>query len=141
LSIAVQKNLFIRVLRTASILLLGAFHPSAGFGSSPDTPVSSQEMPVTGSKMQEGIVGTVVDESGTPLAGVFVEVTPESSNAGPVPDMAILTDAQGKFEWRLGPGRYVVAVAPQGFRQNWMVVEVRAGRTTSANFIARRAGN
>ena len=58
------------------------------------------------------ISGVVLDSAGNPLADArvyFVE------GPGPLPDIAALTDAQGRFQLSApGSGLYVVAVAADG---------------------------
>lgn len=53
--------------------------------------------------------GRVVDSTGKPVAGALV------SEASGVPEIALVTDEDGRFSPRLRPGRYrFKAVAPSG---------------------------
>jgi protocatechuate 3,4-dioxygenase beta subunit len=55
------------------------------------------------------ISGRVIDADGRAVAGARVMVT---EAPGPVPDMAMLTDAAGRFVISAGqPGRYTIAAA------------------------------
>jgi len=55
--------------------------------------------------LDQGIAGTVTNEAGEPVAEVFVRAASLDSNS-PIPDIAILTDAEGRFSWPLQPGTY-----------------------------------
>jgi hypothetical protein len=67
--------------------------------------VTSDSAPVETS-LGEGIAGIVTTEAGEPVEGVFVQAFPLDPSAGPIPDIAIMTDAAGRFSWPLQPGNY-----------------------------------
>jgi hypothetical protein len=59
-------------------------------------------------------IGRVVDEAGEPVAGAFVSVA--WSNV-PYPEIALLTDAEGKVQMPLPKGQFrIVAHAADGRR-------------------------
>jgi hypothetical protein len=129
------------VLRIMLSVLTVAASPALGMQNNPNQATSSVEAPSTRLEVREGIVGKVTDEMGRPLDNAFVEVTPQSSEAGPVPDIAVLTDVHGRYEWQLRPGRYVIAISRQGFKQVWRTVDISPGRTANVEFIMPRGGN
>lgn len=55
--------------------------------------------------MRDGVEGEVVDATGKAVAGALIQPVP-IDGSGPVPDMAVVTDVDGRFVWRLRPGRY-----------------------------------
>lgn len=89
--------------------------------------------------MSEGITGAVIDEAGAPIADVFVQVVPADPAAGPVPEIAIIIDDRGRYQWPLPPGRYVVSIAPAGFIPQTKEVVVEPGRVGELNFLVKRS--
>jgi len=61
-----------------------------------------------------GLVGTVSDASGAPLGALLVEAAPADAATPPVPELAIFTDAQGRYYWPLRAGFYRVRVDHAG---------------------------
>lgn len=55
--------------------------------------------------VDQGAAGVVRDGSGKPVAGVMIEAMAEPGTS-PVPELAILSDRQGRFLWPLQPGTY-----------------------------------
>ncbi len=80
-----------------------------------DAPVSGapgdQAAPGAGS----GARGTVTDSAGAPVAGVLV--TPQSTDTPPqaVPEVAVMTDDQGRYQWSLAPGAYTLTFTAEGY--------------------------
>lgn len=62
----------------------------------------------------EGVAGTVLDKRGAPVVGALVVPAPLDRTAGPVPELAVQTDANGRFAWPLGPGRYRIDAIFEG---------------------------
>lgn len=56
-----------------------------------------------------GVNGRVVDNQNQPVANAFVQVAPIGDTPA-VPELAVFTDADGRFVWPLKPGRYRVSV-------------------------------
>ena len=57
-----------------------------------------------------GVHGQVVDDRNQPIGNAFVQVAPVG-NSPAVPELAVFTDADGRFVWPLQPGRYKVSVS------------------------------
>jgi Carboxypeptidase regulatory-like domain len=128
--------------RAALAMLLNAafgLHAAMGAGTDPNRPVSSRDAPLTEAPaVSEGIAGVVVDEAGAPIPDVFVQVAPADPAAGPVPEIAIMTDDRGRYQWPLPPGRYVVSIAPAGVAPQSKEVVVEPGRLGDLNFVIER---
>jgi hypothetical protein len=79
------------------------------------TPVSTASPPAAdaGGGDVEGLTGRVVSAAGAPVENALV--TPRSLDGGAVPEMAVLTDENGRYTWTLRPGRYQVSVSAEGF--------------------------
>jgi hypothetical protein len=88
--------------------------------------------PTVTSAPATGLVKGVVSEAaGAPLrdASVFV-----LEGSAPFPQMAVFTDVNGTYEWRLAPGTYTLAVARDGYTDAEQVVTVSAGTEVVADF-------
>lgn len=54
--------------------------------------------------------GTVTRPDGTPVADAMVTATPLDQYSWPVPDIAIVTDTNGRYTWPLRTGHYRLEV-------------------------------
>lgn len=97
-----------RLLATVLVGLVAALLASAPAAARDDERPVTSAAGATGKPgaLLEGVAGRVVSRSGRPLQGVLILPSPAGGGAGPVPERAVLTDAEGRFEWSLGPGRY-----------------------------------
>lgn len=95
-----------------------------------DAPVSGapgdQGAPGAGSGMR----GTVTDSAGAPVAGVLV--MPQSTDTPPqaVPEVAVMTDEQGRYQWSLVPGGYTVRFSAEGYTPATEAVVIQQAITT-----------
>ena len=131
---------FMRAALAGALALAVDLDAATGAGADPNQPVSSRavavpEAPGSG----EGIAGAVVDQRGTPLADVFVQVTPLDPAAGPVPEIAITTDRRGRYQWPLPPGRYAVSIAAPEFAPQSKEIVVEPGRLADLDFVVAAA--
>lgn len=94
------------IVHAVVTVLLAMVMSSPVFAGGPDTPVSSDDAASTpvgaGSRC---LAGQVIDPAGRPLAGAVVTVVPLGANAA-VPDIAVMTSADGRFVWPLPDGRF-----------------------------------
>jgi hypothetical protein len=75
------------------------------------------------------IYGTVVDEKGRPVSGVFVTISYTSSK-DPVPDSAPATDTQGHFYLQdLPSATYVLQATEDGFDMQTQTMFLKPGTT------------
>lgn len=81
----------------------------------------------------EGITGTVKHRSGEPVAGAFVQALAASPASGPIPDIAIVTDARGHFAWPLRPGVYRLTLFLDGTKIASAEAVVRRDQITELN--------
>lgn len=122
-------------LITLAALALDA-SPSRAAG--PETPTSgAANQSSDRSSVQEGVAGVVVDAAGTPLARVLVLPAPVGGGAGPVPDMAVQTGPDGRFRWRLRPGRYRLDAVRDGRTVGSVEATVAPGRETDIRLMVR----
>jgi hypothetical protein len=79
----------------------------------------------------QGLTGRVVSKDGRPVAGVLVLPQAAGADSGPIPDIAVFTDADGRFTWRLKPGRYNVSFLVDGRVRARETVAIAAERATA----------
>jgi hypothetical protein len=80
----------------------------------PDRPVRSEPGGSQSSSIVQGIAGRLVTASGHPVAGARITAQSLDPTGGPIPEIAILSDAEGRFAWPLRPGRYRLAALIDG---------------------------
>ncbi len=79
------------------------------------------------------IAGRVTDRAGTPISEVTVVI---ASGTAPVPDIAALTNDQGKYQLSGIPaGTFKVAVHKEGYAPQERIVTVREGEVSIIDFI------
>lgn len=125
-----------------ALLLLSAvgLTPVPGESTDPNRPVSSEDATSTEQPaVSQGVAGVVVATSGAPIADVFVQAVPADAAAGPVPEIAIVTDERGRYHWPLPPGRYLLSVAPAGFGAQVKEVVIAPQRLADLNFVVEPA--
>ena len=88
---------------------------AAGQAGPPDRPISSDDAGET-SSIRQGVQGRVTSESGQAIVGVLVQARSMQRPSLPVPDIAVVTDRTGGYQWSLRPGRYEFAFILDGQR-------------------------
>lgn len=88
-------------------------------GASCATKAGPDESPVTGEHDERTIPwavhGAVRTVDGNAVVGVMVSAVSIEDPARPVPEVAVITDEHGGYEWPLPPGRYRLSVdSPAG---------------------------
>jgi hypothetical protein len=98
----------------------------------PDQPISSSAAGETAPVgITEGVVGRLVTPSGGPVAGARITAQSLDRPAGPVPEIAILSDTDGRFTWPLRPGRYRLAAVVEGREIAAATATVERGRVAT----------
>jgi hypothetical protein len=88
----------------------------------------------------QGVEGRITDTQGRPVAGALVVPKSLDEPSPPIPEIAIVSDEQGRYAWRLPPGRYEISVSASGYRGAVKEAVVRAGQVTRLDFVLERAG-
>src|SRR5262247_999115 len=99
---------------------------AAGFDGN-DRPVTSGAPHGTGAGIPHGIIGRVAATDGRPIPNAWVRTSSLDRPSAPIPEIAILTDAGGRYMWPLPPGTYQVSVSAAGYRDATMRVMVGVG--------------
>ncbi|HYO83925.1 MAG TPA: carboxypeptidase-like regulatory domain-containing protein [Bryobacteraceae bacterium] len=83
----------------------------------------------------EGVAGRVTDTFGTPVTDAVVEARSLETPSIAVPEIAILTDANGHYVWTLPPGKYEISISAAGFRRAAKEAVVAARLQTRLDFV------
>ncbi|MQA31260.1 MAG: PEGA domain-containing protein [Luteitalea sp.] len=104
-----------------------------------DTSVTGPGQTSGGSpSISEGVAGRVTNDSGGPIATAMVQPRSLDDNGPPIPEIAVYSDADGGFAWRLFPGRYELQVSAAGYQTAAAPATVGAGEVTTLNFTLQR---
>jgi hypothetical protein len=96
-------------------------NPQAQPTSDPNTADSSnippEQPPEPAANTRSGgiVEGRITDAAGNPIAGVLVMPASSAKPPEAVPEIAVLTDAQGRYTWHLSPGPYTFTVTHEGY--------------------------
>jgi hypothetical protein len=133
-----QEEVNRRMTRNAVALfgLLGIATLCCGYEDSPvTTPGRANGGP---SAISEGVTGRIADAGGGPIAGALVQPKSLDENARAIPEIAIVSDGEGRYVWRLFAGRYELAVSAAGYNAAAAQVTVNAGQVTIQDFTLER---
>jgi hypothetical protein len=88
--------------------------------------------------LSEGVTGQIKGDDGRAVAGATV-LAASTDPAGPaVPEMAVVSDAEGRYQWPLRAGRYELTVIADGYQRVSRVVSFRAGEVGTLDFLLSR---
>ncbi len=110
----------------------GSMNAPTGLNN-PDMPVSGQEGQLGEPALSAGVQGQVTDAAGKPLPEVLV--TPQSTDNPPqgVPELAVVTDNQGRYQWTLAPGAYTLTFTRDGYALATQAIVVKANQLATAD--------
>lgn len=83
----------------------------------------------------QGVEGRITDSRGRPIAGALVVPKSLDEPSPPIPEIAIVSDEEGRYAWRLPPGRYQISVSAEGYRGAAKQAVVRPGEVTRVDFV------
>jgi hypothetical protein len=122
-------------LRLFSILLIMISLTNISCGQDQmQTSVSKQINGEQRRGITEGVIGQVKARDGEAVVGAMIMPTPLSTVAPPVPEIAIITDKDGRYEWPLPPGPYQITVLIDGFRKQAKKVEIMPSQVSTLDF-------
>ncbi|MDT0302629.1 hypothetical protein [Streptomonospora wellingtoniae] len=84
-----------------------------------------------------GVRGRVVGVRGEPGGHCLLEARAASAWAPPVPDRAVISDAEGRYFWALPEATYTIAARCGADRGRVEGVEVVRGRVAGADIVVR----
>ena len=106
--------------------------------SNEDSPVTSTGQVEIGSGNVEGIVGRITDTRGQPIVGALVQPRSLDDPSPPIPEIAIVSDDNGRYTWQLSPGSYELSVSADGYRGMTKLTKVKAGQAATLDFTLER---
>lgn len=83
----------------------------------------------------QGVQGRITSSSGHAVSGALIRAKSTDSKARSIPDIAILSDKDGKYAWPLQPGKYDLSVAVEGREPLTKTVEVLSDQITELDFV------
>lgn len=97
----------------------------------PDTAVSGAPGQPGGEGGGGVLQGQVSDSRGTPIAGVMV--VPVSTDTPPqaVPEIAVMTNEEGRYQWTLSPGAYTLTFNAEGYTPATHDINVNPNQSTT----------
>jgi Carboxypeptidase regulatory-like domain len=124
-----------RLLHLLSLCLIFG----TGFCANPSGP----DRPVTGGtaaagQRSEGVSGRITNEDGRSVEGASVLASPLEPSGPAVPEMAVVSDADGRYQWPLRPGRYEITVVADGYGRVSKIAAVTASGSTTLDFVLSR---
>jgi hypothetical protein len=105
--------------------------------SGPNDSVSHEE-PQTPGALAEGVTGTVAEEGGRPVEGAMIVPKSLDINGPAIPEIAIFSDKDGRYQWPLRPGRFEVLVRASGYGDVTQQVTVAPRTVATLDFVVRR---
>lgn len=127
-------------------LLAACGAAGGGSANNPDAPVTNTSSdapndpnaPVTGFPGQPGgaasapaIRGRVLDATGQPVVGVLVLPESTDSPSQAIPEIAVMTNERGEYQWSLPPGSYTLRFTAEGYASRAEAVQVVAGQSAT----------
>ena len=105
-----------------------------------ETPVSnSNKNGEPAATIKEGVKGRVTTARGRPIKDAFIQPASLDEPGKPIPELAIVTDEDGRYEWRLFPGDYMISVSADGYKTASKKVTVEADQAATLDFTLKRA--
>jgi hypothetical protein len=111
-----------------------------GLCASPPAPdparVADGHSPVR--QLKEGVAGRISDQDGRALEGAAVLAASIGPGGPAVPEIAIVSGADGRYEWPLRAGRYELTAVADGYRRVSKEVTVDSGAVATLDFVLSR---
>ncbi|MFD0200747.1 MULTISPECIES: carboxypeptidase-like regulatory domain-containing protein [Saccharothrix] len=113
-------------MRRAHLALLIGVLALAACGG--ETPSSDADTPPP-TTAQATVTGVVTDSAGLPVSDALVQPRSLDTPPHPVPELAVLSDQQGRYTWHLTPGRYEFTATKDNRTGPPVEAAAEAGRT------------
>lgn len=134
------------LLLLVGLLLVACGSTGGASADNPDAPVTNTgssapvdpNAPVTGFPGQPGggasapaVGGRVLDAAGQPVVGVLVLPESTDSPSQAIPEIAVMTNEQGQYQWSLPPGSYTLRFSAEGYSATSQPVIIAPGATVT----------
>lgn len=124
-------------LLLALVIATSAAGAAAGPQGDPARPVATGARQQAAAQLSEGIRGRLLRSGERPVAGAVIAARSLDRPARPIPEIAIVTDDDGRFQWPLRPGTYRLAALLDGREVATATVTVEPGQVTSIEMFSR----
>jgi carboxypeptidase family protein len=104
----------------------------------PETPIDDRGAPPDVAPPRRGVTGRVTSDTGEPVSGALMEPRSLDEPAPAVPELAVLSDAEGKYFWDLPAGRWALTAKAEGFRPASATVAVGDDAVATLDFTLQR---
>ncbi len=88
--------------------------------------------------MVEGVVGLVTGTDSRPIANALIEPKALDPESPPIPELAIVSTVDGRYEWPLSAGPYELSALAPSYRQATGTVVVIPGQVATLDFALER---
>lgn len=102
-----------------------------------DRPVTASDTGGPRGAIREGIAGYIVDPTTAPVVDASVQAVSLDNPTTAIPEIHIVSDGKGYYQWPLFPGEYAITVSANGFLKNTQRSTVTAHRVTRLDFVLR----
>lgn len=106
--------------------------------ANPNDPVHHDTADTSDPGFTEGVEGRVSTIHAHPIEGAWVQAVSRNPHGRPIPEVTILTKANGHYGWPLAPGTYDLTVVAEGYAPVTKRITVRAGYVESLNFVLQK---
>jgi hypothetical protein len=103
----------------------------------PDAPAQDRDDVNDVQQLREGLTGRVVADDGSPIEGAMIVPRSLQVNGPPIPEMATLSDAHGRYVWPLPAGAYEVSVSADGYQSAVRRTDVAAQVVATLDFVLK----
>jgi hypothetical protein len=128
----------VRPVLSCALAALIILQPSLLGDSGKDRPVTNTPAAEPTTPKIEGIAGKITDSDGRPVAGASVQPESLDEPSTPIPEIAIVSESDGRYAWRLAPGTYEISVSAEGYRGIAKKATVKAGQQVTLDFKLKR---
>lgn len=123
-------------MRAIAFIMLGLVMSGCSGG---DAPLSSDDRTNGGvSAPATGVKGCVVTADKTPVEEALVQPSSLDTPLNAIPEMAVVTDQQGCYQWQLLPGTYTIAISAEGYRPAQGRITIKRSEVATLNFTLER---
>ncbi|MFO1118824.1 MAG: carboxypeptidase-like regulatory domain-containing protein [Rhodospirillales bacterium] len=106
-------------------------------GDGGDQPVAARNLRQAVAQLSEGVAGRLLRPGDRPLAGAVIAARSLDRPARSIPEIAITTNDDGRFQWPLRPGTYRLTAMLDGREVATVTVTVEPGRLTNIEMFSR----
>jgi hypothetical protein len=112
---------------------------SCGHPPSAASPTNTDGSHSTSQPLKEGVAGQITDANGKAIAEATVLAAALDPNGPAIPEIAIVSDESGRYQWPLRPGRYALTVVADGYERVSRRVALSAGEVATLDFLLPRS--